>query len=163
MSRRAPGVWRLRVMVNGKQVQRTFRGTEAAARKALKTLKTLVAQPAAPATNVRTFGDLLEEWMDFQKSRGKAPKTLDENRREIDRRIRPRLGTVAIGDLTADDLDSAYSAWLAEGLSASSVHRHAAVISSALSQGVKWGWIKANDNPALSASPPGNRGPPEGP
>jgi hypothetical protein len=30
MTEREPGVWRLRVMVDGKQVQRTFRGTKAA-------------------------------------------------------------------------------------------------------------------------------------
>ncbi len=35
---REPGVWRLHVVVDGKQVQRTFRGTKAAAQKALKVM-----------------------------------------------------------------------------------------------------------------------------
>jgi len=141
MSEREPGVWRLRVMVDGKQVQRTFRGTEAAARKELRKLD---VQPAALPKGVHTFGDLLDEWMTFQESRGRAPKTLDENRREIEARIRPRLGNIPVTDLTAHDLDKAYSAWSAEGLAASSVHRHAAVISAGLTQGVKWGWLDAS-------------------
>jgi len=149
MSVREPGVWRLRVMVEGKQVQRTFRGTEAAARKELRQLDVL---PATPPKGVRTFGDLLDEWMTFQESRGRAPKTLDENRREVEARIRPRLGNIPVTDLTAHHLDKAFSAWSAEGLAASSVHRHAAVISAALTQGVKWGWLDAS--PAMRASAP---------
>ena len=48
-------------------------------------------------------------------------------------------------------LTALYSAWLEE-LSPSSVHRHAAVISAALTQGVKWGWI--DTSPATKASSP---------
>ncbi|MGO9456690.1 MAG: hypothetical protein ACLP62_06550, partial [Acidimicrobiales bacterium] len=75
-------------MVNGKQVQRTFRGTRAAARKALKGLD---VRPTPPAADVRTFGDLLDEWVK-QWGNKWAPKTTAENVRQIDQRIRPRLG-----------------------------------------------------------------------
>ena len=139
-----------RVMVDGKQVQQTFRGTKTAARKVLKKLD--APPPLSLSSDARIFGDLLDEWMAFQKSRRRAPKTLDEARREIDTRIRPRLGDIPVSDLTAQDLDSAYSAWQAEGLADSTVHRHAAVISSALSQGVKWGWL--DDSPARKATAP---------
>lgn len=153
MTERGPGVWRLRVMVNGKQRQETFRGTEAAARKRLRNLAPgeEKAGVASPVGDGRTFGDLLTKWLAHIKTRGRAPKTIDENRREIESRIRPRLGHIAISKLTAEDLDSAYSAWLEE-LSPSSVHRHAAVISAALTQGVKWGWI--DTSPATRASSP---------
>jgi len=83
---------------------------------------------------------------------GQAPKTLTANRTEVENRIRPRLGHTAVADLTAHDLDAAYSEWLAAGLAPSSVHRHAAVISAALSQGVKWEWL--DSSPARKASPP---------
>jgi integrase len=150
MSEREPGVWRLRVMVDRKQRQETFRGTEAAAR---KRLRTMAPDPdEAPALDVRTFGDLMSRWLAHIEARGRAPKTIDEARREIERRIRPRLGEIDITELTAEHLDSAYTAWEAEGLAASSVHRHAAVISAALTQGVKWGWI--DSSPASKASPP---------
>jgi integrase len=153
MTERGPGVWRLRVMVDGKQRQETFRGTEAAARKRLRNMAPGEARTAyvTPTSNGRTFGDLLTKWLAHIKARGRAPKTIDENRREIESRIRPRLGHIDVAKLTAEDLDSAYSAWLEE-LSPSSVHRHAAVISAALTQGVKWGWI--DTSPATKASSP---------
>lgn len=153
MTERGPGVWRLRVMTDGKQRQETFRGTEAAARKRLRNMAPGEARTASvtPTSNGRTFGDLLTKWLAHIKARGRAPKTIDENRREIESRIRPRLGHIDVTKLTAEDLDSAYSAWLEE-LSPSSVHRHAAVISAALTQGVKWGWI--DTSPATKASSP---------
>jgi hypothetical protein len=47
IKKRGPGVYRLRVMVDGKQVERTFRGTEAAARKELRKLDLKPAEPKA--------------------------------------------------------------------------------------------------------------------
>ena len=153
MTEREPGVWRLRVMVDGKQRQETFRGTEAAARKHLRKMAPSDGgiDEVSPMSDTRTFGDLLTKWLGHIEARGRAPKTIDENRREIESRIRPRLGHIYISSLTAEDLDSAYSVWLDE-LSPSSVHRHAAVISAALTQGVKWGWL--DTSPATKASSP---------
>ena len=153
MTEREPGVWRLRVMVDGKQRQETFRGTEAAARKHLRKMAPGDGgtDEASPVSDTRTFGDLLTKWLGHIEARGRAPKTIDENSREIESRIRPRLGHIGVSNLTAEDLDSAYSAWLDE-LSPSSVHRHAAVISAALTQGVKWGWL--DTSPATRASSP---------
>jgi hypothetical protein len=68
-----------------------------------------------------------------------AAKTLDEARREIENRIRHRLGRIPVAKLTPKHLDDAHAAWSKEGLGDSSVRRHAAVIRAALSQGVKWG------------------------
>jgi integrase len=153
MSEREPGVWRLRVVIDGKQRQETLRGTEAAARKHLRSMDP-GEQPFddSPTADGHAFGELLTKWLVHIEARGRAPKTIDENRREIEARIRPALGGVAVADLTAEDLDGAYTTWLAEGLSPSSVHRHAAVISAALTQGVKWGWL--DTSPAAKASPP---------
>ncbi len=156
MIERTPGVWRLRVMTSRGQVERIFRGSQTAAREALNQLAaekpSLTRLPAAGDESVRTFGQLLDKWLEHLKARGRAPKTLAENKREIETRIRPRLGAISVTELTAEHLDDAYSAWLTEGLSASSVHRHAAVVSAALTQGVKWGWLDAN--PAQRASAP---------
>jgi integrase len=150
---RTPGVWRLRAWkpdpVTGEPVQsqRTFKGTEAKARKALAAF---VTEGAAPPADRRTFGQLLDDWVAFKSGRW-SPKTLDEARREIENRIRPRLGASPVAKLTAKHLDDAYAAWGVEGLSDSSVHRHAAVISAALTQGVKWGWLEASPAPKASA------------
>jgi len=140
-------------MVDGRQMQRTFRGTEAAARKELKGwMPEEVDELPVAVDNGRTFGDLLTKWLAHITKRGRTPKTIDEARREIETRIRPRLGDIPITDLGAEDLDSAYSEWLSEGLASSSVHRHAAVISAALTQGVKWGWL--DTSPATKATAP---------
>ena len=156
MTERADGVWRLRVMTSRGQVERSFRGGQTAARRALNELASEQPAPsgltASGDMTEQTFGQLLDKWTDHLEARGRAPKTLAENRREIETRIRPRLGTIAVTELSAEHLDDAYSAWLKEGLSASSVHRHAAVISAALTQGVKWGWLDLN--PAQRASAP---------
>lgn len=152
ISQRGRDVWRLRVMVDGKQVQRTFRGTEAAARKALHKLEFQAPEPAASDSRVRTVGDLLTEWLGFQRTRGRSPKTVAEYERKVETRIRPKFGDVSLVDLTAHDLDRAYAGWQAEGLSTLSVHHHHAILSAALTQGVKWDWIP--DSPARKASPP---------
>src|SRR5664280_2786518 len=118
MTERADGVWRLRVMTSRGQVERSFRGGQTAARRALNELASEQPAPsgltASGDMTEQTFGQLLDTW--------------------------------------TEHLEAAYSAWLKEGLSASSVHRHAAVISAALTQGVKWGWLDLN--PAQRASAP---------
>jgi len=56
MTEKAPGVWRLRAMANGRQIERTFRGTEAAARKHLRSLADEAPLKATAAADARTFG-----------------------------------------------------------------------------------------------------------
>jgi len=77
---------------------------------------------------------------------------VDEYRRKIDHRIRPVLGNVRLNKLRADRLDATYRRWLDDGLSASTVHHLHAIVSAALNQAVKWGWISRS--PATQASPP---------
>jgi integrase len=154
MTEKAPGAWRLRAMVNGKQVERTFRGTEAAARRRLRELQAESPIEASPTAG-RTFLELLTKWLDNSRTtRGVpwAPMTAHTNRRAVETRIGPRLGSIPVAELTAEDLDTAYAAWSAEGLTDGSVHRYAAVISSALTQGVKWGWITTS--PAIASTAP---------
>jgi integrase len=158
---RVPGVWSLRLCVDGRQFERTVGSraepaSERAARRALLDLtEQLRDQAAAGRGSVRTLGQLLDEWLGHLPSRGRSPKTIHEHRREIDTRIRPRLGVIPLDRLSAKDLDDAYREWQAQGLSESSVHRHAAVISAALNQAVKWGWI--DTSPAVRATVPPQR------
>jgi integrase len=87
-------------------------------------------------------------------ARGRSPRTLAENRREIETRIRPDLGPIRLDKLTPKNLDDAYQKWGKE-LGPSSVHRHGAVLAAALSQAVKWGWLAVT--PALQATLPPQR------
>jgi hypothetical protein len=101
------------------QVQRTFKGIEAKARKALAEF---ITEGLAPEADRRTFGQLLDEWVELRAGRW-APKTFDEAKREIENRIRPRLGAIRVAKLTSKYLDDAYSAWAKVGRGNSSIHR----------------------------------------
>jgi hypothetical protein len=138
MLERSPGVWRFWVMGTDAAVRidRTYRGSKTA-RAELSKLAT--AAKAGPESGPSaTFGELRDAWLDMVEP-ARRPRTMAEHRREVETGIRPRLGQAKLRKLTAPDLDAAYRAWRAEGLSESSIRRHHAVISAALNQGVKWG------------------------
>src|SRR5664280_852603 len=151
------GRWQLRAFggadpVNGRprQLSKTFIGNAAAAERALRTF---VADAEAGKIDMSrsTVGALLDKWL-VQIEPTRRPKTVHEYRRWIDSRIRPALGDVRLNRLGPDRLDGQYRAWLADGLSESSVHHLHAILSAALNQGVKWGWIETS--PAKRTSPP---------
>jgi integrase len=102
-----------------------------------------------------TFGDVLTEWLDNGRTlRGTkwAPRTADDNRKQVESRISPPLGDIRLGDLTAAHLEVQYRAWTAEGLSDNTIHRYAALISSALSLAVRRDYIAVS--PAAKAVAP---------
>ena len=113
----------------------------------------------APGTSV-TLSKLLEEWMRFQSGRGRSPTTLHGYQSLIDQRINPALGAIPIERLSVHNLDSFYlgldrndgKAPLSP-LTVRNIHR---VISAALNQAVKWGWIERNpaDRSTLPSSEP---------
>jgi integrase len=152
------GVWRYRYRIDGKQLRATF-GTKAEpltkkqAEKAVRNLERV--EPAPTATDGRTFGQLLDEWLSHGRTiRGArwAPVTKSTNTGMVDHRIRPVLGPIRLADLTAAHLQTAYDTWTADGLSDNSVHRLAALISSALSFAVIRDYIDVS--PAAKAVPP---------
>ena len=82
----------------------------------------------------------------------------------IQAHLRPALGSVELRKLTAYDLDAYYSSKAraggnarqkSAGLGPNTIRQHHALLSSALTQAVKWGWI--DRNPAIAASPPGRK------
>jgi len=99
-----------------------------------------------------TVGDLLDKWMVHLVTLGRSPSTLHRYRSAIDVRIAPALGRIEVTKLTAADLDAFYADLLAQGLHPLSVRKCHAVLSAALRQSVKWGWI--DRNPIERASPP---------
>lgn len=140
------GHWQLRVFlgpdpVTGRprQVTRTFHGTVTKARRELGSFVAEVSEGKFHRTTA-TVGQLLDAWLDAGEST-QRPRTVYENRRKIEHRIRPTLGEVRLDRLEADQLDAAYRRWLAEGLSPATVHKYHCILSAALRQAVKWGWI----------------------
>jgi len=72
-------------------------------------------------------------------------------------RLLPALGTTRLNRLNAAQLDRLYRSLSADGLAPASVRAVHAVISSALNQAVRWGWI--GHNVADRATPPPTRRP----
>ena len=151
------GVWELRVStgknpVTGKYglMSKTFHGT---ARDADSALRDLLDQQAPAVDGVgATFGQLLDQWLEECERLDLSPTTLRSYRAQIKRTIRPRLGKVPLTALTAKHLDDLYGAMKASGKSTKTIRNHHAVISAALHQAVRWGWVKTNI--AEMAKPP---------
>ena len=99
-----------------------------------------------------TVSDLLEKWMAHLEAQGRAPTTMVRYRSAIDVRIAPALGHLKVTDLTAADLDAFYAGLLRQGLQPLSVRKCHAVLSAALHQAEKWGWV--DRNPIVRSSPP---------
>ncbi len=96
--------------VSGKvrQLSRTTRGSEAAARKLRAKLITEVAEGKHGGTSTM-FGALLDSWLEHREKMGASPTTLGADREKIERVIRPALGSVRLDKLTARHLDSLYA------------------------------------------------------
>ena len=157
MRERSPGRWQLRAFagrdqLTGKpqQVARTFIGGERAAAKALAALVAEVESGRFNRTTA-TVGQLLDRWLEVGE-RSQRPRTLYENRRKIEGRIRPLLGDIPLAELEPDVIDAAYQGWLEDGVSTSTVHKYHCILSAACRQAVKWGWI--DSAPTARSTPP---------
>ena len=104
-----------------------------------------------------TVRTLIDEWLRHSEARGRAPRTLHDARRSAETVIFPEFGDLPIAELTPRHLDEWYRKLVtgegrARPLKATSIRRHHAILSSALSQAVRWGWIERN--PAERSQPP---------
>lgn len=154
---RGSGRWQLRAFAGvdeltgaPRQVTKTFVGTEAKAKVALGKFVTEVNDGKFEATTA-TVGEMLDKWLEAGEAR-QRPRTLEENRRKIEHRILPVLGSVRLNKLTPALLDRAYRDWLDDGLSPATVHKYHSILSAACRQAVKWGWL--TQAPTERASPP---------
>jgi integrase len=156
--KRREGVWELRVYVgkdpetgNPRQISRTFHGGSRAADDALRDLVERYNE-GSPDGFGNTFGQLLDRWLRESERLDLSPTTMRTYRAQIDKTIRPALGKVELSRITAKQLDDLYGAMKERGLSAKTIRNHHAIISSALHQAVRWGWLR--ENVAERAKPP---------
>lgn len=153
------GVWRYRYRVDGVQLRKTFGSklaplTRKQAERAVRNMEPAPPAPAAPVDG-RTFGSVLTEWLAYGRTlRGAqwAPGTADNNRKVVTSRIDPALGAIPVAALTARDLETVYAKWTAEGLTDNTVHKYAALISSALTFAVRRDYI--DHSPSAKAVAP---------
>lgn len=151
------GRWQLRAFAgfdeltgSPRQVTKTFVGTEAKAKVALGKFVADVNDGRFEPTTA-TVGELLDKWLEAATV-SQRPRTLEENRRKIENRIRPVLGSVRLNKLSPALLDTAYRQWFDEGLSPATVHKYHSILSAACRQAVKWGWL--GSAPTERATPP---------
>jgi integrase len=155
---RGPNRWQVRVSAGRdpatgryRYVSRSIEGGKREALRAATELGTEVRRGMRPAER-GTLADLLEKWMLHLETQGRAQSTLIRYQSAIDVRIAPALGWIEVTKLTAADLDAFYGTLIRQGLHPLSVRKCHAVLSSALHQAEKWGWI--DRNPIVRASPP---------
>jgi integrase len=143
------GVWELRLTLGKdpvtekyRRVSKSFHGT---AREADKALRQLIDEQAPAEDGVgATFGQLLDQWLEECERLDLSPTTLRNYESSVRTSIRPRLGQVPLSTLSAKHLDSLYGAMKTAGKSPKTIRNHHAVISAALHQGVRWGWVRSN-------------------
>ena len=156
--KRSEGVWELRAYVgrdpvtgNPKQVSKTFNGS---AREADEALRDLIEQqvPGRSDGAGATVGQLLDAWLSECERMDLSPTTLRVYRTQIEHTVRPALGSIKVQRLGAKDLDDLYRAMKEKGSSPKTVRNHHALLSAALHQAVRWGWVRRNV--AEMAKPP---------
>ena len=120
---------------------RGFKGTKREAEKALSEL--VEVGSGRTSTTAATLAELLHRWL-MNVGGSLSPRTRAEYRRLATRRIVPALGRIKVAKLSAEHLDRLYGALSDEGLRPATVRQVHAVVSSALSQAVRWDWVGAN-------------------
>lgn len=155
---RRPGVWEVRVFIGSdprtgapKQISKTVYGGARDADAALREMIDSLG-PAEAEARSATFSQLIDRFLEECERVELSPTTLRNYRSEIEKTIRPGLGGVALHRLTARHLDELYGRMKLDGRSPKTIRNHHAVISAALHQAVRWGWLR--ENVAERAKPP---------
>jgi integrase len=155
--KRREGVWEVRAYlgrdpVSGKprQVSKTVYGSAKAADEALRDL----IDKQAPRSDGMgaSFGQLLDRWLIECERLDLSPTTMRTYRAQIEQTIRPALGKVPLTRLNAKQLDDLYGAMKTADKTPKTIRNHHAIISAALHQAVRWGWVRTNI--AEQAKPP---------
>ena len=146
----APGVFELRVQagrdpLTGKyrQISRTFRGNLRGAKAARGLLLAEVQQGRHQGANA-TVDELVPEWLKELERKGRSPRTIDEYARRYEHDIKAALGHIHVTKVTTKMLTDLYGAHQHRGISAGSVRKIHATVSSMMSQACRWGWRDSN-------------------
>lgn len=163
----SPGVWRVRAFAGRdpitnkkRQIERTVRGNKTAATDQWKALQKKIDSGERGGSNAK-LAFVLEEYAKHSEGRGRAPRYVADIRRITSQVLPVEYQNLSIDKLTTRHLDELY--WrlrtgdvkverrgklVALKAGPSSIHRYHAIISAALGQAVKWGWLDRSKNPA---------------
>lgn len=124
------------------QKTRTVTGPRREADKAMRVLVREVEDGRHRRT-AGTLAHLLTEWYD-QMAPHWSPLTADRNRSLINNHIVPALGNRTLDKLGPADLDRLYRKLTAAGQAPASVRKVHYLLSGALKQARRWGWVQRN-------------------
>jgi integrase len=128
------------------------KGNKKDAEKALRERLAVIENGGYVAKDKETVAQFLRRWLEMYASTNTTLRTQEGYRGSIDRYIIPKIGSVGLQQLSANQIQGIYSSMLERGLSnrtALHVHR---VLRKALQDGVKWGLLTRNI--ADAATPP---------
>jgi integrase len=136
----------------------TVRGSRADAQRALRRLLDEVetGNHQHEDGGLRTFGELLDDWLAFKIAADRSPTTIDRYRGVIERQLKPTLGAVRLDRLETRAFDDLYRD-LGVDVKAATILKVHLVARAALDRAVRWGWL--DRNPATNAEPPPVRSP----
>jgi integrase len=176
---RGPGKWQIQVYAGRDETTgRDIRVTRSVAAPHTRVGKKVVDQAlAALIVEVETgrinlgedptLAELLDRWM-AARSPAWSPKTVMENRRNIELKIRPKLGKMRVSKVRAMHLDAFYAELRKCGgakdqpLAPASVRKVHVILHAAFAQAMKWGLVASNPADAATApsAPPSQITPP---
>jgi integrase len=139
-----------------RRITRTIHGSRQDAERVRAELVLDLGDGRAQAGGRSRLNDLIDRWLEHATPE-LAPKTAYNYRRLHERYIRDGLGRRPIEKIGPVDLDDLYARLRADGLSTKTVRNVHALLRRALTQAVRWGWIR--HNPATLATPPRSRSP----
>jgi integrase len=132
--------------------QRVLTGTaksERAAHKLVHDLVTKAASDEVVAADV-TLNQAIDRWLELSGPSEASTRVTYAG--YIKKHIREDIGLMKLGRLRPQDLDRWYARLRAKGLAPASIRKCHVIVSGALTQARKWGWVMANV--AQLASPP---------
>lgn len=142
-----PGVWKLRVSTGRDPVAGKYRyiskTIEGVPRIADRALAELVAS-ARNSNSAITLDRLIDEFLRSCENSGLALRTIAGYREIASHHVVPTVGKKRIETITGRGLDNLYGSILEQGLSTSRAKHAHTLISRALGQAVKWGWLERN-------------------
>jgi integrase len=147
---------RLRIHKEGRRytkvvhVSQRNRGGQGEANEAMRAFVAEIDAQMAHPHSQRPLSEVMEAYIAQQRRTGKRQGSL-----EVYGRVSKRLDDIAgyaVADLTPHDLDTFYGRLRDRGLSDQTIRSTHDVVSAALEQARKWGWVESN--PAKDATPP---------
>jgi integrase len=154
---------RLRIRVPGEAGQRSKvvrvapkdKGGIGEARAELERFAAELAEGTPVERPTVTVGEMLAAYLVHCKRIGRTQSTVESYEHAVTR-VPATLGSLPLAQLTARHLDALYGD-LADRLADNTIRQTHAILTAALEQAVKWGWIA--DNPAKGATAPGRHKP----